>query len=314
VEERIMKRAFVAVLFLLGLGLVAAPPAAAQTGSSRGHVYDDKDQPVADAKVLIEYMGGITRKFETKTNKKGEFMQVGMQPGPYRFTVTKEGFAPAVSEVRISLGDATEVQPFKLAPATVTQGGAGADELKKQFSEAVQLQSAGKLDEAEALYKSILEANPDVPEVHQNLGSIYSQKKDYAAAEAAYEKALELRPGSPDIATALAGVYRENGKPDKAMELMKKAAGENPNDAKAQYNQGIYLLNANQSEDAIKAFEAAVAADPTMAEAYFRLGTLMVGQNKIPEAISNLEKYLSLNPTEAQNVATAQGLLKAIKK
>ena len=40
----------------------------------------------------------------------------------------------------------------------------------------------------------------------------------------------------------------------------------------------------------------------------------MVGQGKIPEAIANLEKYLSMNPTDAQNVATAQGLLKAMKK
>src|SRR5512147_90586 len=100
-----MKRAIVAVLFLLGLGLVAAQPAAAQTGSARGKVLDDKGQPVLDAKVTIEFMGGITRKFETKTNKKGEFMQVGMQPGPYRFTVAKEGFAPAMSEIRVSLGD-----------------------------------------------------------------------------------------------------------------------------------------------------------------------------------------------------------------
>ena len=40
----------------------------------------------------------------------------------------------------------------------------------------------------------------------------------------------------------------------------------------------------------------------------------MVGQGKIPESIQYLEKYLSLNPTDAQNVATAQGLLKALKK
>ena len=307
-----MKRALVAVLFLLGLGLLAVQPAVAQTGSARGRVFDDKGQPVVDAKVLIEFQGGITRKFETKTNKKGEFMQVGMQPGPYRFTVTKEGFAPGVSEIRIPLGDATELEPFKLAPATVAAGDSGA--LKQKFSEAVQLQSAGKLDEAAVLYKAILETSPDVPEVHQNLGSIYSQKKDFPAAEAEYSKALELRPGSADIAAALAGVYREAGQPDKAMALMTKAAGDNPNDAKAQYNKGIYLLNANQSEDAIKAFEAAVAADPAMAEAYFRLGTLMVGQNKIPEAITNLEKYISLSPADAQNVAVAQGLLKAIKK
>jgi tetratricopeptide (TPR) repeat protein len=313
VEERIMKRALVAVLFLL-VGLVAAAPADAQTGSARGRVFDDKGQPVVDAKVLIEFQGGITRKFETKTNKKGEFMQVGMQPGPYRFTVTKDGFAPAVSEVRIALGDATELAAFKLSPATVAQGGAGAEELKKKFAEAVQLQSAGKIDEAAVLYKAIVETSPDVPEVHQNLGSIYAQKKDFPAAEAEYQKALDLRPGSADIAAALAAVYRESGNPDKAMALMTKAAGENPNDAKAQFNKGIYLLNANQSEEAIKAFEAAVAADPTLAEAYFRLGTLMVGQNKIPEAVTHLEKYISLNPPDAQNVAVAQGLLKAIKK
>ena len=137
-----MKRALVAVLFLLGLGLVAAQPAAAQTGSARGRVFDDKGQPVVDAKILIEFQGGITRKFETKTNKKGEFMQVGMQPGPYRFTVTKEGFAPAVSDVRVPLGDATEIAPFKLAPATVAAGDNSA--LKAKFMEAVQHAERGQ--------------------------------------------------------------------------------------------------------------------------------------------------------------------------
>jgi tetratricopeptide (TPR) repeat protein len=98
------------------------------------------------------------------------------------------------------------------------------------------------------------------------------------------------------------------------MEVMAKSAGANPTDAKAQFNQGIFLLNANKSEEATLAFEAAIKADPNMAEAYFRLGALMVGQGKIPEAITNLEKYLSMSPTDTQNVGTAQGLLKALKK
>lgn len=306
-----MKRLAWMAFLLLSASFYAAD-AQAQTGAARGKVLDEENKPIEGVKVEIDAQGGMTRHFETKTNKKGEFMQVGMQPGPYRFTVAKEGFAPAMSETRVSLGDATEISPFKLAPASQA---AGEDtQLKAKFMEAVQAQSAGKLDEAAEMYKAILQTSPDVPEVHQNLGSIYLQKKDYAAAEAAYAKALELRPNSSDIAASLAAVYRESGQADKAMALMTKAAGDNPNDAKAQFNKGIYLLNANQSEDAIKAFEAAVAADPGMAEAYFRLGTLMVGQNKIPEAIAQLEKYLSLNPTEAGNVATAQGLLKAIKK
>lgn len=310
-----MKRFLVAAGLVLVLGLLAAP-AQAQTGTARGKVFDAQGQPVADAKVLIEFQGGITRKFEVKTNKKGEYMQVGMQPGPYRFTASKEGYQTSVADVRVALGEATEVPPFKLVSAAqaAQQPGAAAAELKDSFEKAVALQGAGRLDEAEAAYKAILEKTPDVPEVYQNLGAVYAAKKDFAQAEATYLKGLEIKPDSADMATQLARLYQDNGQPEKAMEVMSKSASANPADAKAQFNQGIFLLNSYKNEEAIAAFEAAVKADPGMTEAYFRLGALMVGQGKVPEAIAHLEKYLSMNPTDAGNVATAQGLLKALKK
>jgi len=56
-----------------------------------------------------------------------------------------------------------------------------------------------------------------------------------------------------------------------------------------------------------------VAADPSLADAYYHLGTLMVGQNKIQDAVQYLEKFLAMNPTNAQNKATAEGLLAALK-
>jgi tetratricopeptide (TPR) repeat protein len=310
-----MKRALIAAGLLLGVGLLA-PPAQAQTGTARGKVFDAEGQPVQGAQVLIEYQGGITRKFEVKTNKKGEFMQVGMQPGPYRFTVSKEGYQPVAMDFRIQLGDPTELPPFKLlTPREVgQQPGTPQAELRASFQKAVELQTSGKLDEAEAEYKAILEKSPDVPEIYQNLGQIYVARKDYAAAEAAFTKALELNPGATDVATQLAKVYHDTNQPEKAMEVMAKAAGGNPTDAKAQFNQGIFLLNDNKTEEAVAAFEAAVKADPNMAEAYFRLGAAQVSLGKIPEAIANLEKYLSLNPTDAQNKATAEGLIKALKK
>jgi tetratricopeptide (TPR) repeat protein len=311
-----MKRALTAAALVGGLWLLA-PAAQAQTGTARGKVMDSQGQPLADAKIVMEYMGGITRKFEVKTNKKGEWMQVGMQPGPYKFTASKEGYQPSFIEVRISLGDPTAVPDFKLntmAEAQKAAGGAGAEALRTNFQKAVELHNAGKIDEAEAAYKAILAVTPDVTEVYQNLGSLYLNKKDYPAAEMAFQKGLELRPDSSDISTLLARTYQESGQPDKAMALLEKAAGANPADAKAQFNRGIFLLNANKNEEAIAAFEAAIKADPAAPEAYFRLGALMIGQGKIPDAVTNLEKYLSLNPTDAQNVATAQGLLKALKK
>ena len=301
-----MKRALTAAALLGGLWLLA-PAAQAQTGTARGKVLDAQGQPLADAKVVMEFQGGITRKFEVKTNKKGEWMQVGMQPGPYKFTATKEGYQPSFIEVRISLGDPTPVPDFKLntmAEAQKQAGGTDAEALRGNFQKAVELHNGGKIDEAEAAYKAILEKTPDVAEVYQNLGSLYLGKKDYAAAETMFQKGLELRPDSTDISTLLARVYQESGQPDKAMALLDKA----------QFNRGIFLLNANKNEEAIAAFQAAIKADPAAPEAYFRLGALMIGQGKVPDAITNLEKYLSLNPTDAQNVATAQGLLKALKK
>jgi tetratricopeptide (TPR) repeat protein len=310
-----MKRALIAAGLLLGLALIA-PPARAQTGTARGKVVDAQGQPVQDAKVLIEFQGGITRKFEVKTNKKGEYLQVGIQPGPYRFTAAKEGYQPVATDYRVGLGDPTEIPTLKLLTAKEAgqQPGSATAQLRASFQKAVELQTAGNLDEAEAEYKAILEKSPDVPEVYQNLGQIYAARKDYAAAEAALTKALELNPSATDVATELAKVYHDTNQPEKAMEVIAKVAGGNPTDAKAQFNQGIFLLNANKSEEASAAFEAAIKADPNMAEAYFRLGTTQVGLGKIPEAIENLEKYLSLNPTDAQNKATAEGLIKALKK
>lgn len=311
-----MRRTLITAFLLLGLGLVTKE-AQAQTGTARGKVLDAQGQPIPDAKVLIEFKGGVTRKFEVKTNKKGEYMQVGMQPGPYQFTASKEGYQSSVAGQRISLGDPTPVPDFKLitaAQAVQQAGGGEAAALRGSFGKAVELQSAGKFDEAEAAYKAILVTSPDVPEVYQNLGQIYLAKKDYPAAETAFQKGLELRPDSSDISTQLARVYQESGQPEKAMALIEKSAGANPQDAKAQFNRGIFLLNANRNEEAIAAFEAAVKADANAPEAHYRLGTLMVGQGKIPESIQYLEKYLSLNPTDAQNIATAQGLLKALKK
>jgi Tfp pilus assembly protein PilF len=298
---------------LIGLALLGAP-AQAQTGTARGKVTDDKGQGIAEAKVELEFTGGMTRKYETKTSKRGEFTQVGMYPGPYKITVTKDGFQGSSIEFKISLGDATQLPEFKLVPASAAQKAGGAnDALRAAFRNATDLTQAGKLDEAEAAYKEMITKDASIPEVYQNLGYIYGQKKDWAKAEEAYKKALELRPNYPDVQTALAKVYQDSGQGDKAMALMSKAIEGNPNDAKALFNMGIFNLNAGKSEDAIAAFQKALAAEPTMVEANYHLGTLMVGQNKIPEAVQYLEKYLAANPNNPQNVATAQGLLAALK-
>jgi Flp pilus assembly protein TadD len=305
-----MQRALAGAGLLLGLALLASP-AQAQTGTARGRVLDPEGKPVVEATVVIEFKGGITRKFETKSNKKGEWMQVGLQPGPYLITASKEGFGSVATEGRIQLGDATTVPDLKLQSAkAVAPSG---EDLRKQFTAAVELQNAGKLDEAVVAYKAVLEKFPDVPEVHHNLGMVYIGKKDTASAEAALLKALELRPTYSDAASTLARLYQTTGQGEKALALMEKAAND-PADARAQFNRGFVLMNAGKAEDAIKAFQAATTADPNLADAYYWMGSQMLNAGRNDEAIQAYEKYLSLKPGNAQNEATAQGILAALKK
>jgi tetratricopeptide (TPR) repeat protein len=279
---------------------------------------DDKGQPIADAVVTLEYTGGMTRKYETKTNKKGEYTQVGIYPGPYKVTISKEGYQGGFADSKIGLGEPTYLPDMKLLTKSAAQAAAsandkGREELMASFKKATDLTQEGKYDEAIVAYNELLAKNPSIPEVHYNLGFIYSQKKDWAQAEAAYKKALELKPTYNEANVALARVYQDSGQSDKAMELMTKTAAGAEGDAKVQFNLGVMHLNAGKGDEAIAAFQKAAAADPANAEPYFYIGTILVGQNKVPDAITSLEKYLEMKPVNAQNVATAQGLLQALK-
>jgi len=315
-----MKRLLVAGGLAASLLVPTGTGRAQSTGAVRGKVVDEKGQSVPEALVTLDFQGGVTRKFDTKTNKKGEFTQVGLSPGVYRITANKEGYQGMFIDTRVSLGEPVQLPELKIVTRAAAQAAAGSDvdkanaALRETFAKANQLSQEGKTDEAIAAYNEVLAKNPQVAEAHYNIGYLRGQKKDWAGAEAAYLKALEVRPGYGEAISALARVYQDSGQADKATALLAKAAAENPKDAKVQFNLGVFYLNGGRSEEAAAAFQKAVEADPTNAEVYYYLGTLAVGQNKTAEAIADLEKYLSMNPTNAQNVATAKGLLQALKK
>jgi tetratricopeptide (TPR) repeat protein len=312
-----MKRLSATVGLAVCLALFAADTQA--QGIARGKVTDEKGQPIPDVKIAGEFQGGVTRKFELTTNKKGEFTQVGLQPGPYKFTASKDGYQPQFIEVRVGIGEPTYVPDFKMIPmAQAAAKAAAADPalnaLKGSVEKAIGLAQAGKLDEAEAVYKEAMATNPTVHQIPYNLGGIYYQKKDYANAEAMYKKALEVKPDYVDAMVALSNVYLSSGQTPKAAEVLDKAAADHPQDAKLLFQKGFVDFNTGKSPEAEESFKKAEAIDASNPEIQFYLGSIAVGQGKTDECISRLEKYLSMSPTNASNKATAQGLLAALKK
>jgi tetratricopeptide (TPR) repeat protein len=317
-------------LWLAGAALLAlaiAQPAAAQsTGMVKGVVKDASGQPVDGAKVSIDMTEGVNRHFSTTTNKKGEFVQIGLPSGRYTVTAEKDKLAAAPAPATVSIGRPTEVN--------LVLGGAGAPmskeaaakntELKKAFEEGIAASQANDYDKAIASFSHAAEINPNCFDCHYNIAYMYAQKKDWDNAEASYKKAIELKPDYAEAYNGLANIYNQQRKFDLAAEASKKAmevggggaAGAGATgggNADAMYNQGVILWNAGKIPDAKKQFEAAVAANPNHAEAHYQLGMALVNEGNLNAAATEFDTYLKLAPS-GPNAATAKGILSTIKK
>ena len=87
------------VAMALALVLLAASSAFAQSTMIKGKVVDAKDQPMVGVAIVIESMSG-GRKLTTKTDKRGEFIQLLTESGQYRITATDEKVGTAQTELR----------------------------------------------------------------------------------------------------------------------------------------------------------------------------------------------------------------------
>jgi tetratricopeptide (TPR) repeat protein len=311
-------------MLALVAGLAVATPALAQsTGMVKGVVNDDKGQPVDGAKVSIEMNGGTGRRYESKTNKKGEYIQIGLSGGSYKITAEKDklGSAPVTVNVR---ANATAQADLVLGVASAAASKEAAEknaQLKKVFEEGVALSSAGKHDEAIAKFNEAIGVSASCYDCYNNIGYSYAQKKDWEKAEAAYKKSTELKPDDATAHSGLATVYNAERKFDLAAEEGAKAtqlagnlsSGGGGGSADAQYNQGVILWNSGKIADAKKAFEGAVAANPNHAEAHYQLGMALVNEGNMAGAATEFETYLKLAP-EGPNAATAKSLVAQLKK
>lgn len=314
-----MKRFFVAAGALAVLALLGSD-ARAQTGTVRGKIVDESGQGLIDAKITIEYQGGLTRSYSTKTNKKGEYTQVGLPIGDYKITATKDGFQGAYVTLHVGLGEPTQVPELKLVSAetaqkaATTKSGATRAQISSDFKAAYELTQQGKLDEAEAAYKAMLAKTPDIPEVYYNLGFIAGKRKDLAASAESYAKAVELKADYADAISALADTYKAMGQADKAQETLAKAVKDFPDDGAILYNAAVFEFNGGRAAEAAELFKKVEQADPANAEVHYFLGSLSLQTGDLPGATAHLEKYLASAPTNAQFKATAEGLLAYLKK
>jgi tetratricopeptide (TPR) repeat protein len=245
--------------------LVAAVPAFAQsTGMVKGVVNDDKGQPVVDAKVIIEMNGGTGRKFETKTNKKGEYIQIGLASGSYKVVAEKDklGSSPATVTVRANTTQEANLTLAMASAAAAKEVQAKNAAITKTFDEGVTLSNAGQHDEAIAKFNEAIAIIPTCYNCYNNIAFSYTAKKDYANAETAYKKSMEVKPEDAAAYVGLAGIYFNTGKAADAKPLVEKATTLDPSNADAHYIYGMTLVSENPAK-AKAEFEQFVKLAPT---------------------------------------------------
>ena len=293
-----------------------APAAWAQTGMMKGKVVDGEDKPIQGAVVTIEFADGVNRKFEVKTDRRGEFIQIGLAPGNYRVTASAEKIGSQTQQARVRVGTTFEAN-FKLVPGAGGDPAAAAKalELKKLFEEGVAASKANNHDLAVEKFTAAAAIVPNCFDCYYNIGYAYSQKKDDKAAETAWLKAVELKADYPEALNALATLYNNPKRFDEAAAMGAKAAsaGGSGGSADAIYNQGIILWNQGKIPEAKIKFEEAIKANPNHPEANFQLGMAQLNGGQLPEAIASFEKYLQLAP-DGQFAAQAKGMLAQLKK
>ncbi|MBI4264147.1 MAG: tetratricopeptide repeat protein [Acidobacteria bacterium] len=283
----------------LAVVLAVAAPAAAQS-IIRGRVVDAQGTPVEGATVTIEATEA-NRRAETKTDRNGNFLQVGLPSGAYRVTVVKDTLK-ATQPAQVTQGRPVELQ-FQLTPTS----GLSAEEIKENAAMqalavgALEAMKAGRDEEAIQKFNEIVAKVPACADCFYNLGVAHSRRMEFAEAEAAFQQVIAINPNHADAYTGLANVYNSTKRFDLAQQASAKAAEltaatGGAGNAEAQFNQGVILWNAGKFAEAKVQFEAAVQTDPNMAMAHYQLGMANLNLGDIPAARAAFENYLKVDP------------------
>jgi len=174
--------------------------------------------------------------------------------------------------------------------------------------QAVTLHQQGKLAEAEALYRRVLEIDPRVFPALYLLGVLRLEQGDSGEAAGLIERALVLNPNDPaawlHYGLALQGLSRF----EEALAAQDRALALRPGLLAARLGRGAALRALGRNEAALADYEAVLAGDPTNADAWNGRGALLRTCSRMDEALDSFNRALRLEPDFAEALQN-RGLL-----
>ncbi|MEE8585854.1 MAG: tetratricopeptide repeat protein [Acidobacteriota bacterium] len=336
-------RAVGQMLVLVALLPVAFGLLQAQSGVVRGVVTDEEGKPIKDVLIRIEGMN-VKRKYKVKTNKKGEFIHIGVNfQGLYRVVAEKEGYQGDFVEqlrpgfdsndpggvVNFTLkGGSSRKMSFEMSEKEIADAQKAARNAEKAAARNAALQTAfnagvdaynqGQFEVAKQKFQEAAEKAPDEPNAWANLAQTNYRLQEYDEAIENYQKALKLKPDDPSLLQNLGGAYASAGNAEESEKAYARAievaAETDPSAAAAShYNMAVNYINRSDNAKARAALEKAIQADPDHAEAHYQMGIVLLGMGETEDSLAHLEKYLELDPS-GSNAQVAKDLLASLKQ
>jgi len=165
---------------------------------------------------------------------------------------------------------------------------------------ALQHQQAGRLSEAEALYRQILQAQPDHPDALHLLGMVAYQVGKYDIAFDLVSQAIRHNAHVPGYHSNLGEILRLLGKLPDAERHLREALTLAPSFVEARNNLGLVLSQQGKIGDAIAEYHKTLAIQPTYADAHNHLGVVFKNQGNPDAAIVHLQQAVALKPDYAE--------------
>lgn len=158
---------------------------------------------------------------------------------------------------------------------------------------------AGRLADAEGLYRQVLAADPNNADAWHFLGVLAHQARKHETAADYIGRAIALRPEIAAFHSNLGEVYLAQGRLGDAEASYRRALAIVPQFADALYNLGNLLLAESRLEEALATYEQALRVRSGFAPLHNNLGIVLAGLGRYDQALVRFEESLRLAPDYA---------------
>lgn len=184
-------------------------------------------------------------------------------------------------------------QALKHYQQALNISGGDYDEAKSNIG--LVMQALGQLDEALAVFDSLLAKQPDNASFWLNRALVLMRKGQLDSAEESLRHAIAIKPKLVSAHYNLGKLSAKKKRYEQAENTYAKVLQLQPKHLKAAVNRGVMLSKLERFDDAITAYRFAVSIAPSHVPAHYNLAMALRKRNRLEEARSEYEIILELD-------------------